>query len=45
MLAVARVDTRAARHPVLGAPAVGSYFEVLGRAKSQGSKASLRSTA
>ncbi len=45
VLAVPRVDTSAAGRSILATPAVGSYFAELRRAKSQGSKASLRSTA
>ena len=45
VLAVPRVDTSAAGRSILATPAVGGYFAELRRAKSQGSKASLRSTA
>jgi len=45
VLAVPRVGVSTARCSVLGTPAVRSYFAALFRAKSQGSNASLRSTA
>ena len=45
VLAGPRVDTSAAGRSTLATPAVGSYFAEFRRAKSQGRKASLRSTA